>query len=1235
MAKERSVKAQVRLLFRTVTPTGDENLKMIIRSMEATQTLKSITVKSIDSTISSKDSEGHTKDVSSKCIDVNMEILNLMGVSRPIINYVIFCHQEDSNWPLEEGSKVKEKFDEIFNSAKYQKCLKNIKDVRKEQMEKEKKEQLHMNHYKSDKEMAERKQVELFSKKSELEQIKGTVDKISADLEPILDDLKEVEKEEEGFGEIQKKLQEAKTSCDHVKDERRSLEKQITEILPQSMDDVEIEEKRNGVEKETKTKEADIRGLEEEIEGLERNLFKREKSLQKNAAEIGKSLEGANQNKKNIEEKYKEIQRAAEEFDLVEEEDFLSVLEKEEKRVANQSHVLKKQNDVKERDINEEIDSLKSKKTGLEERKKREQADLIGFKKEIAVIKRQLNDLEGAAEKLEKIKKDWEKAGRRLEEEKNKFDLKSLSDEIDQEREAIKDLEREEHKVREERKSLEEIQSTLQQIKHIDEDLQTKQEKIKKLMNKRQNEFLQLFESVPDTKRVKVLWKNSEESTTKKLEEIKNERAKLEAEKSSKKKAKIELKRSLDQKNSKKQVLESKISEVLGPTDDLDEELEKVKESLEMNRKELSVKEAGKFTYREMIDKMKKMDCAACPTCNRAFNKKDEAKELIEDLEDEIMRIPAKVKNLELNVKKFQAKLEQLQRIRPEAHELKNLVKDIEENTKKLSTLESEMKTLESRLEDGEEDWSITEVTASLIKTVSDDVQIIDSLTKELSSLSEKKEELDLAVVGGKGRDVKEVRQEEEMIQEKIKVARKNLDQCQETVSNQTSLINELESMKNKLTEKKLDIEGQQQQRSNMMDKKEEMEVKVTRANDALRKCDQDLEPIREELEEAEERKRKCVKEAAGEIQKLQLKERKIERFKDNLIKLEKSIQQYKDEGKAEELTQLKQTKNNLETEIQTVKDEKKDFDEKISKLKIDISNQESRRRMYDDNIKLRKYVENESKYQRIMDKYEKQLKESNWETVAKKKDELVKQYSLLTAEKNAKEGQIAEVTKSIREKERELNDPKLKNAAKMFKEMKIKAGLRKKVSEDLDKYYRALDFAIMKFHKEKMKVVNKIIRELWKATYRGNDIDYIEIKANEDGEQSKGADMKKTYNYRVVMVKNMTELDMRGRCSAGQKVLSSLIIRLALAETFSSNCGIIALDEPTTNLDRENIESLAEALGEIVEKRAVQSNFQLVIITHDEDFIEQLARNKTIESYQKVSRNARGLSVIRKLRTN
>jgi DNA repair protein RAD50 len=90
-------------------------------------------------------------------------------------------------------------------------------------------------------------------------------------------------------------------------------------------------------------------------------------------------------------------------------------------------------------------------------------------------------------------------------------------------------------------------------------------------------------------------------------------------------------------------------------------------------------------------------------------------------------------------------------------------------------------------------------------------------------------------------------------------------------------------------------------------------------------------------------------------------------------------------------------------------------------------------------------------------------------------------------------------------------------------------------------------------------------------------------------------------------MTKGNTELDMRGRCSAGQRVLASIVIRLALAETFCLSCGVMALDEPTTNLDHANKLGLASALARIISTRSAQKNFQLIIITHDEDFVAQM----------------------------
>ena len=99
----------------------------------------------------------------------------------------------------------------------------------------------------------------------------------------------------------------------------------------------------------------------------------------------------------------------------------------------------------------------------------------------------------------------------------------------------------------------------------------------------------------------------------------------------------------------------------------------------------------------------------------------------------------------------------------------------------------------------------------------------------------------------------------------------------------------------------------------------------------------------------------------------------------------------------------------------------------------------------------------------------------------------------------------------------------------------------------------------------------------------------------------------------------------MRGRCSAGQKVLASLVVRLALAETFCHNCGVLALDEPTSNLDERNIKGFTEALGRIVNDRrkAKNSGFQLIVISHDNDFINNLARLTEVPEYFQISKDA------------
>lgn len=70
--------------------------------------------------------------LSTKCAELDEEIPRLLGVSKAVLDNVIFCHQEDSNWPLSEGSNLKKKFDDIFEATRYTKALDNIKTLRKE-----------------------------------------------------------------------------------------------------------------------------------------------------------------------------------------------------------------------------------------------------------------------------------------------------------------------------------------------------------------------------------------------------------------------------------------------------------------------------------------------------------------------------------------------------------------------------------------------------------------------------------------------------------------------------------------------------------------------------------------------------------------------------------------------------------------------------------------------------------------------------------------------------------------------------------------------------------------------------------------------------------------------------------------------------------------------------------------------------------------------------------------------
>ena len=602
--------------------------------MEASQKAKNVTVKTLDSTMSQRkhwEEPKSAKNISSKCADINSDMLSALGVSKPILNYVIFCHQEDSNWPLDVGSKVKERFDEIFNSVKYKNCLKMVKDVRKKEMDEAKLEKNNALHYKSDKEYADQKRNEMRKKQKEATKLEQNAERISDELKPLREKLLQVQEEEKGFSENQRLLAEAETSLAHCRKERQSLERQMGEILGVEITDEEIRSMSEGVDKETMSKERKLVELEGEKRDHEEDMKKVEDRSSKNAAKIGQASAESDKNSKQVEERDRLVQNASRNLGIDHEDgNMLTAIQTESQKLKREMKIVMSEQRNMEEKLEMELDELKARKTGLEERKRREQGDMTTAKKEIAQLKRQLNELAGASDQLEKIKKDWAEGEKKLKAERSKHDLEALQEEIAREKEIVVELDEKERQLREEARGMEDKAATLQKIEHLNEDIDSKKKKMQKVLNKRRGVFNQLFGKVPEPKALREKFQKKQEASEEKMKVLDIQKKKKEMAIETKTTNKVEVKREKDKKSARWLELKNKCYNVFDVNEDIEKEIEEAKHSLETGRRELQIKEAGKFVYKDQIDMLRKKDSPACPTCNRDFENKSEIEELIQ-----------------------------------------------------------------------------------------------------------------------------------------------------------------------------------------------------------------------------------------------------------------------------------------------------------------------------------------------------------------------------------------------------------------------------------------------------------------------------------------------------------------------------------------------------------------------------------------------------------------------------
>ncbi|KAM0751847.1 hypothetical protein T439DRAFT_220598 [Meredithblackwellia eburnea MCA 4105] len=634
---------------------------------------------------------------------------------------------------------------------------------------------------------------------------------------------------------------------------------------------------------------------------------------------------------------------------------------------------------------------------------------------------------------------------------------------------------------------------------------------------------------------------------------------------------------------------------------------------LEANRSELQAKKAFVNLY-DMILKTGHKD-KKCLGCDRGLGKNEMA-DFEKYCKQQKQRAPAAITQLESEIAGWE---EQHKSLNEELHTEVAYEKLVKED---IPAAEAAVKTQSDRLPGAKTRTEEANSRKSVHESKADELQLLKKTAQDVMRMHRETEDIkrDIAKLeselsaSGSTATSDDIQSQLTQIGSEIRETAASMDKIRSESQKQSntlqSLVNSIHSAEMALNKKRQDLRDKEA----LEKRKEDTSSEIAQLDVKLKKIRETEAPLRKLEDEMNESRRQNQMNETLAGRELQGFHKSTETLENNA----KEINQYETRGSARELLRVEKDLEAQEKVIVDLKAKIHRLQGEVSQTDKALSDSDAVLRNFNDNVLLRK---NRKEIQTIED----QIRELDVESAKKSHRQYESEYSTKrkwqadkTAEQSKLGGEISTMKSDLQEKKNELKS-EYENIDSKYKTELIKVKTAEVANQDLEKYAKALDSAIMSFHGEKMKEINSTIEDLWNKTYQGTDIDKIMIKSEGEG---KGA---RSYNYRVVMFKDNTEMDMRGRCSAGQKVLASIIIRLALAESFGHNCGILALDEPTTNLDQANILALASSLADLIKERRSQSNFQLLIITHDEQFLETLGGNGVLDKYWRVSRGDGG----------
>ncbi|KAL4430200.1 hypothetical protein ABPG74_014759 [Tetrahymena malaccensis] len=1174
------------------------------------------TFDSKDATIKVRDKNtGKDISVDHKCLEIEKQVPQLLGVSKAVFENVIFCHQDESLWPFGDSATLKCIFDELFDTKQFTKLQETLHKQQKEIKKEASETKINLQHYKqrydeavSQKQIIAKEAEDLLQDTLDLEKQRKEYNLFNKGIEDEetvrirIENLnKDICNSNWNKNEMEKQQKQILSTCSRhyfLNEEIETLKK-LQDHLKQENQDLKI--KKEVIEENIETEKRDLDKLRLEIEYL--------KSSDKNTKQVHQDL-------KNIKQKLNEIMQKSIESDDVMLQEANQYKEQIESEYKTQSATLKNSHQDYQESIHQtqqNLQKLQVRQVELKERKKHAQKRVDQLQEEVRKLKssRTQKDLEDAIQLLEVSKKNSEQYNLKIGEYQDQIDsIKQQNSGLAKQIETIN--------------SQSKIQNKLLELKSMTSQF----DEVNKTMESQQKEYEQ-FQISQDEH-----LSEQRKQCMGEISSLKQQKSKLESE-ISKQEGRIEL---LEDQETAFEIKLNQITQTFKESNllniiaqdnnaDFDTKYQAIKEEIEDLKNSIIEKQTCLLIDKQVLNYC--TEKKKCKFCKNDVNEENIAK-ITKSQEDRSRKAEKDIQErIVLKEQKIFEK-SQLKKLKEQYVTYNELKTKSKKNSQEVKEISTQVKELQEQLQNLVSQISLKEAhLAKLEKAHTIQSEIIKT-QRQMYNLKNKIQKFQIDNPELLNADNQNI-----IPPEKVEEIHKNYKQNNQRLESLNSLLIQENNNKANFNAR---IQQSQVQKENCQNKLKEEQEQIQRNTKDIKDYEQqneasftELQNIEQDIQSQNQLLQDLKKNLGEQTQELQKVQQSYDQSKiligEYLPKYEQTYAQYKElkqaKGKQKskiqenQLAQLEkeyaakekskqQNEQELIKIIEQLKEQTQEFDnltKGIQYLELGVSISQVQKDLAQSEILLKEQ-------QGILEKIQQQTR-AGYDKIQKiKAFEETCKYRKQALEKNYAEA-IARY------------DQTEERYCRALVELEVKNGLLK----DIQEYLEELDKTLINYHKDKMEQINKCIADTWKVNilkiitnqiyffqkiYQGQDIVKVEIKAEEA--EGRG---KKIYNYRIVMFiydekdKDLKEIDMKGRCSAGQKVLASIIIRLALAEAFTMNCGILALDEPTTNLDKLHAQKLGEQLCELIESRKGQSSFQLIIISHDKDFIHLMQQRQ------------------------